>query len=106
MQTVQALIHSRVDAYDWWGAACDLDAHGWAMLNGLLEPDECATIAAMYPEERHFRSQIIMARHGFGRGEYKYLRIRCRRSSLIFEHRSIRDSRSWRTYGITRWESG
>jgi hypothetical protein len=72
MQTVQALIHSRVDAYDWWGAACDLDAHGWALLDGLLEPDECATIAALYPEERHFRSHIVMARHGFGRGEYKY----------------------------------
>jgi uncharacterized protein len=51
-----------------------LDAQGWALLEGLLSPAECAAIAGHYGDDRHFRSQVIMARHGFGRGEYKYFR--------------------------------
>ena len=42
------------------------------MLKGLLSPDECRALAAMYPDDSHFRSRIVMGRHGFGRGEYKY----------------------------------
>jgi len=42
------------------------------MLKGLLSPDECREIAALYPDDAHFRSRIVMGRHGFGRGEYKY----------------------------------
>ena len=42
------------------------------MLKGLLSPEECDAIAALYPDDKKFRSRIVMGRHGFGRGEYKY----------------------------------
>src|SRR5437016_7862490 len=63
---------ARVDAIDWMQATADLDAQGCAVLKGLLSPDECATLAALYPDDKNFRSKIVMGRHGFGRGEYKY----------------------------------
>ena len=50
----------------------DLDAHGCAMPGALLSPSECAALAALYADEEPFRSRVVMARHGFGRGEYKY----------------------------------
>ena len=62
----------RVGDYDWPLIAQHLDAHGWALLPKLLTASECATIAGLYPDDRLFRSHIVMARHGFGRGEYKY----------------------------------
>ena len=62
----------RVGDYDWLLIAKHLDAHGWALLPTLLTPSECATIAGLYTDDRLFRSHIVMARHGFGRGEYKY----------------------------------
>jgi hypothetical protein len=65
-------IVARVDAIDWAQATSELDAQGCAVLKGLLTPDECAELAAMYPDDGHFRSRIVMGRHGFGRGEYKY----------------------------------
>jgi uncharacterized protein len=63
---------ARVDAIDWTQASGDLDAQGCAVLNGLLSADECRALAALYPDDNHFRSRIVMGRHGFGRGEYKY----------------------------------
>jgi uncharacterized protein len=51
----------------------ELDVHGCAMMPGLLAPNECAAIMAMWEDEAGFRSQVNMARHGFGRGEYRYL---------------------------------
>jgi uncharacterized protein len=65
-------ITARVGAIDWAQAAGDLDAQGCAVLKGLLSPDECRALAALYPDDRHFRSRVVMGRHGFGRGEYKY----------------------------------
>jgi uncharacterized protein len=65
-------IAARVDAIDWVRAESDLDAQGCAVLRGLLAPDECRAVAALYPNDTHFRSRIVMSRHGFGRGEYKY----------------------------------
>jgi uncharacterized protein len=50
----------------------DLDAHGCAVMPRLLAPAECAAIAAMWNDEASFRSRVHMARHGFGRGEYRY----------------------------------
>ena len=49
-----------------------LDAYGWAIFPKLLTSAECEAIAAMYVDDHRFRSHIVMARHGFGRGEYKY----------------------------------
>ena len=65
-------IAARVDAIDWAQATADLDAQGCAVLKGLLSPEECAALAALYPDDKNFRSRIVMGRHGFGRGEYKY----------------------------------
>ena len=65
-------IATRVDAIDWAKATADLDAQGCAVLKQLLSSDECAELAALYPDDKNFRSKIVMGRHGFGRGEYKY----------------------------------
>ena len=65
-------VESRVEAIDWARVGTDLDAHGWAMLQGILSAKECSAIAGLYEDDSRFRSRIVMARHGFGRGEYKY----------------------------------
>lgn len=52
--------------------AADLDAQGWALLPRLLDPAACRALAASYDEDALFRSRVVMARHGFGRGEYRY----------------------------------
>jgi hypothetical protein len=65
-------ISARVDALPWPQVEADLDAQGCAVLKQLLTPDECCALAALYPDDAHFRSRIVMGRHGFGRGEYKY----------------------------------
>lgn len=70
--SLESPIVARVDAYDWPSLAGELDGFGCAVLPKLLAPDECNAISRLYPEERHFRSHVIMARHGFGRGEYRY----------------------------------
>jgi hypothetical protein len=62
----------RVEALDWSGIADELDGYGAAVLPKLLAPEECREIAALYPDDSRFRSHIVMARHGFGKGEYKY----------------------------------
>lgn len=63
---------ARVASYDWRSLAGDLDNYGCAVLPKLLSPDECLGIAMLYSDESHFRSHIHMARHGFGKGEYRY----------------------------------
>jgi hypothetical protein len=65
-------IVSRVDAIDWTQAIGDLDAQGCAVLKQLLSPEECRELASLYPDDTNFRSRVVMGRHGFGRGEYKY----------------------------------
>jgi hypothetical protein len=65
-------IAARVEALDWTQTDADLYAHGCAVLKGLLSPDQCRALAALYPDDAHFRSRVVMGRHGFGRGEYKY----------------------------------
>jgi hypothetical protein len=63
---------ARVQALDWPRAVSDLDAQGCALLKGLLSPEECRALVALYPDDGRFRSRVVMGRHGFGRGEYKY----------------------------------
>jgi uncharacterized protein len=62
----------RVDAIAWQAVTDALDAQGCAVLERLLAPDECRAIAALYGDDSRFRSRVVMARHGYGRGEYKY----------------------------------
>ena len=69
----------RVGRYDWKALAAELSSYGCAVINKLLTGDECRDIAALYPREEHFRSHIHMARHGFGRGEYRYFKYPARR---------------------------
>jgi hypothetical protein len=63
---------ARVAALDWPSLAVSLDAHGCATTGPLLSPTECASLRDLYPSDEPFRSRIVMSRHGFGRGEYKY----------------------------------
>ena len=62
----------RLASFDWPQVERDLDAQGSALLPGLLTPDECAAISGLYGREDGFRSRVVMSRHGFGRGEYRY----------------------------------
>ena len=62
----------RLASFDWPQDERDLDAQGSALLPSLLTPDECAAISGLYGREDGFRSRVVMGRHGFGRGEYKY----------------------------------
>ena len=63
---------ARVAALDWRRITAALDGEGFAVLNALLSAEECASLAAVYGADEKFRSRVVMARHGFGRGEYKY----------------------------------
>jgi uncharacterized protein len=59
---------------DWGRIAGELDANGCAMTGRVLSPEQCDGLRTMYEDEAAFRSTVVMARHGFGRGEYKYFR--------------------------------
>ena len=64
----------RIESIDWAGVGRDLDAAGNAVLERVLSPEECRELASLYQRDDLFRSRIVMARHGFGRGEYQYFR--------------------------------
>lgn len=61
-----------LDRYDWPERLAHTSAHGWATLPRLLDAATCDEVAGLYDEAAHFRSRVVMARHGFGRGEYQY----------------------------------
>jgi len=61
-----------IDTHDWQTISAALDREGWAVLEGLLTPADCRALAASYDDKDNFRSTVVMARHGFGRGEYRY----------------------------------
>jgi hypothetical protein len=69
---IDPLVAERVAAIDWERVVADVDADGYATLPSMLSPEECATLAAGYQNDESFRSRVVMASHGFGRGEYKY----------------------------------
>jgi uncharacterized protein len=69
---ITAGISHRLAALDWASIASDLDAHGCATTGPLLTPDESLALAQSYAADEPYRSRIVMSRHGFGRGEYKY----------------------------------
>ncbi|MDH4386566.1 MAG: 2OG-Fe(II) oxygenase [Caulobacter sp.] len=66
------ILLQRLEAADWNRMATELDRQGWSVLPGILSPADCGSIASLYDEGAGFRSQILMSRHGFGRGEYRY----------------------------------
>ena len=63
---------ARIAALDWSGMAAELDARGCVTTGPLLSAEQCAALAGTYGSDALFRSRVVMARHGFGRGEYKY----------------------------------
>ncbi|HKO07541.1 MAG TPA: 2OG-Fe(II) oxygenase [Alphaproteobacteria bacterium] len=65
-------IAERIAALEWRGLAASLDTDGHAVIASLLAPEACKALAAGYEREELFRSRVVMERHGFGRGEYKY----------------------------------
>lgn len=64
--------HSVVASFDWNNVVSTLDTNGNAVLPNLLTARQCDELAALYPQETGYRTRVVMARHGFGRGEYKY----------------------------------
>jgi hypothetical protein len=67
-------IVQRAAALDWQEIATELNEYGCTVLPGLLQTQECEALAADYAHDERYRSRVVMARHGFGRGEYKYYR--------------------------------
>ena len=77
LESAEAVISSedvadRVDNYDWERVGQNLDAEGNATIEGVLSRAACRVIASLYAKDDIFRSRVVMGRHGFGRGEYKY----------------------------------
>jgi hypothetical protein len=63
---------SRLSRIDWPGAAAELDGRGHVVMPDLLDSEQCAALTALYPRQDVFRSCVVMQRHGYGSGEYKY----------------------------------
>ena len=68
------MMAKRVSAIDWQQVLHELDAHGNAKLDQILTPDECRKLSHLYQSDENFRSTVVMQRHGFGRGEYRYFK--------------------------------
>jgi len=64
---------SRAAVVDWQQVAASLDERGYATTAALLTTEQCRSLAALYDRKEAFRSRVVMQRHGFGSGEYKYL---------------------------------
>ena len=64
----------RIESFNWDVINIELNSHGAAVIGPLLSPEQCKTLVNGYDNEDLYRSRVVMARHGFGRGEYKYFR--------------------------------
>src|SRR5262245_19500209 len=65
-------VHGQLSCLDWAQIVRELDGSGYAVIGPLITPQQCASLAALYTIEEAFRSRVVMARHGYGRGEYQY----------------------------------
>jgi uncharacterized protein len=61
-----------IDTTEWHSVTEALDGQGCAVVEKLLPDDTCAAISALYDRDDLFRNRVVMARHNFGRGEYRY----------------------------------
>ena len=68
----ETTVSERLAAIDWTAIAADLDMQGWAVLTGLIDAAQCEAMASLHDREEGFRSRVVMGRHGFGQGEYRY----------------------------------
>jgi hypothetical protein len=88
MHVAEGAMVEELNGIPWQRVEADLDAFGGAVLEHLLTPQECDAVTAMYADDALFRSRVVMARHGFGRGEYKYFSyplpglVECLRANL------------------------
>ncbi|HMI94103.1 MAG TPA: 2OG-Fe(II) oxygenase [Polyangiales bacterium] len=73
-ESLRAAFDARLAAI--WDERCEasLDEHGYALLAGVLRPSECSALCTRYGDDAAFRKTVVMERHGFGRGEYRYFR--------------------------------
>ena len=71
-ETARPDMAARMAALDWARLEVDLDARGFALTGPLFDAGKCADLIALYGDDARFRSRVVMARHGFGQGEYKY----------------------------------
>jgi len=62
----------QIASLDWASIVAELESHGCAVIGPILTVDQCETLIGLYEREDIFRSRIVMARHGYGRGEYQY----------------------------------
>ena len=81
-------IEERITAIDWEAVALQLDAQGSAVIERLVAAAECEALAGLYADDALFRSRVVMAQHGFGRGEYRYFNLP-RESSARCELRAV-----------------
>lgn len=65
---------ARVAAHDWEALGSELTGNGFAVIEKLLSRQECRNLSDLYPQDEHFRRRIVMAQHGYGRGEYRYFK--------------------------------
>jgi hypothetical protein len=65
-------VRERLGCLDWHSIVTSLDEQGSVLLPRVLKPEECRALAELYPQDDRFRSRVVMGRHGFGKGEYKY----------------------------------
>jgi uncharacterized protein len=72
--TTEEMSAERIDRLDWQQIRNELSQEGSAMLPGILSPAECQSVAASYSDDDLYRSRVVMGRHGFGQGEYKYFK--------------------------------
>lgn len=92
---------ARINAFDWKLPSQQLDTQGYTLLKGLLPADECDSLARLYSQDEIFRSRVVMKRHGFGSGEYKYLRYPL--PKIVDELRTVAYSQLVET--ANRWNS-
>lgn len=72
LEAPQLAITHRIELLDWPAVNAELDAYGAAAIGPLLSPEECEALVRRYDDDDLYRSRVVMARHGFGRGTYKY----------------------------------
>ena len=94
-------VADRIVACDWKLVSQELEARGYTLLKGLLSVDECVSLARLFSQDQFFRSRVVMKRHGFGSGEYKYFRYPL--PKLIAELRTAAYSHLVET--ANRWNS-
>jgi hypothetical protein len=70
--TYMLALERRIDVLDWNALGESLTTHGYAVTPQILTSDECAAVVALYEDESRFRSHVLMERHRFGVGDYKY----------------------------------